>query len=299
MSNRYFCFIAAKLFMPAFAAISAVAFTGSACAALLTYQAVLSGPNESPPNASPGLGTAVITINTTAISMRVQATFSGLTGTTTASHIHCCTTAAHASTAGVATTTPTFTGFPLGVTAGSYDQTFDMTLVASYNAAYITANGGTTASAYTALLAGMAAGKAYFNIHSNTFGSGEIRGFLERVPTLDIDNSFTVTHYHALTDGLLAIRYMQGLTGPALTAGLNVTGAARSTPADIKAYMDAYRLSFDIDNDGNLDAATDGVLILRYLLGLRGTALIQGAVTPGAPRNTAVDIEAYLAQLTP
>jgi hypothetical protein len=63
--------------------------------------------------------------------------------------------------------------------------------------------------------------------------------------------------------------------------------------------MDTYRLSFDIDNDTNVDAATDGILILRYLLGLRGTALIQGAVAPGAPRNSAADIEAYLGQLTP
>jgi hypothetical protein len=32
--------------------------------------------------------------------------------------------------------------------------------------------------AFAALLAGIEAGKAYYNIHSTTFPSGEIRGFL-------------------------------------------------------------------------------------------------------------------------
>lgn len=302
MSNRYFRFIAATFRVTAIVGISviaAVASMSSAFAVQIVYQAPLSGPNEAPPNASPGIGNAKITIDTVLVTMRVEATFSGLTGATTVAHIHCCTATAHAATVGVATVTPTFTGFPPGVTSGTYDHTYDMTLSSSYNAPYITANGGTTASAFAALQAGMTAGKAYFNVHSSTFGGGEIRGFLERVPTLDVDNSFTVTHYHALTDGLLLIRYMQGLTGPALTAGLSVAGAGRGDATSIKAYLDTYRMSYDIDDDTNVDAATDGILIVRYLLGLRGNALIQGAVAPGAPRNTAVDIEAYLGQLTP
>ena len=35
-----------------------------------------------------------------------------------------------------------------------------------------------TATAEAALLAGIVAGKAYWNVHSSTFGGGEIRGFL-------------------------------------------------------------------------------------------------------------------------
>ena len=149
-----------------------------ASAITIVYTAILSGPAESPPNASPGTGTATITLDTTLATMRVEASFSGLTGTTTASHIHCCTAVAGVSTAGVATQTPSFTGFPLGVTSGSYDHTFDMTLTASYNAPFVTANGGTASGAFSALLAGLAAGKAYYNIHSSTFAGGEIRGFL-------------------------------------------------------------------------------------------------------------------------
>ncbi len=110
--------------------------------------------------------------------MRVQASFSGLLGNTTASHIHAATTVPGAGTAGVATQTPSFSGFPLGVTAGSMDTTFDMTLASSYNPAYVTANGGTPASAFTALRAAIANGQAYLNIHTASFPGGEIRGFL-------------------------------------------------------------------------------------------------------------------------
>ena len=104
----------------------------------LVFIASLSGPAESPPNASPGTGFATVTIDTVANTMRVQVSFSGLTSGTTASHIHSATAVPFTGTAGVATTTPTFTGFPGGVTAGTYDHTFNMLDAASYNPAFIT-----------------------------------------------------------------------------------------------------------------------------------------------------------------
>ncbi|MGC4045510.1 MAG: CHRD domain-containing protein [Armatimonas sp.] len=150
----------------------------SAHAQIFVYQAVLDGPSESPANASPGTGFATVTINTTLNTMRVQASFSGLTGNTTASHIHAATATPFAGTAGVATQTPTFSGFPLGVTSGSYDNTFDMTLASSYNPTYVAAHGGTAAQAFTDLQTAIANGQAYLNIHTSTFPAGEIRGFL-------------------------------------------------------------------------------------------------------------------------
>jgi hypothetical protein len=57
----------------------------------------------------------------------------------------------------------------------------DLLLSSSYNPAYITANGGTPASAETALLSAISSGRAYLNIHTSTFGGGEIRGFLVAV----------------------------------------------------------------------------------------------------------------------
>lgn len=150
--------------------------------AAVVYTAVLSGAAESPPNASPGTGTATVTIDTGTHDMRVQTTFSGLTGTTTSAHIHCCTAVAGVGTAAAATQVPTFGGFPLGVSAGSYDQLFDLAELSSWNPAFVTAHGGTAAGAEGAFLAGLANGQAYLNIHSNLFGGGEIRGFLAAVP---------------------------------------------------------------------------------------------------------------------
>jgi hypothetical protein len=147
--------------------------------AIIVYFANLDGPSEAPPNASPGTGLATVTIDTVLHTMRVEATFTDLIGTTTAAHIHAATAVPGVGTAGVATQTPSFSGFPLGVSAGAMDTTFDMTLASSYNAAYITANGGTTASAEAALFGSFAAGTAYFNVHSSQFPGGEIRGFLQ------------------------------------------------------------------------------------------------------------------------
>lgn len=165
-----------------FTLIAALAIGASAQAAPITFTASLSGPAEAPPNASPGTGTATVIIDSVAHTMFVSASFSGLLGNTTNAHIHCCTAAAGTGTAGVATQTPTFLGFPGGVTSGSYSSTFNTTEAGSFNSAFVTANGGTAAGAETALFGGIAAGKAYFNIHSSQFGGGEIRGFLRPVP---------------------------------------------------------------------------------------------------------------------
>jgi len=117
--------------------------------------------------------------------------------------------------------------------------------------------------------------------------------------TLDVDFSGAPTAYDALTDGLLTLRYLFGLTGPSLTANAVAGTAARTDPAAIKNYLDAMRPSLDVDGDGNADALTDGLMIIRYLFGVRGNALITGAVAPLATRTTAAAIETYLQTLLP
>ena len=57
-------------------------------------------------------------------------------------------------------------------------------------------------------------------------------------------------------------------------------------------------LRLDIDNNGSIDALTDGLLILRFLFGLSGEALITGVVAPNATRNTIDQIESYISTLT-
>lgn len=164
------------------AAAAAVLLAGAAQATITVYTANLSGPNESPPNTSPGTGNATVTIDDVLNTMHVQVTFFGLTSGTTASHIHAATAAPFTGTAIVATTTPTFPGFPLGVTSGTYDNIFDLLTGSTYNSAFVTAHGGTAAGARDALLGAMASGEAYLNIHTTQFPGGEIRGFLVAVP---------------------------------------------------------------------------------------------------------------------
>jgi hypothetical protein len=146
----------------------------------ITFTATLNGASEGTP--SPGTGFSSVTIDTVTKLMNIHIDFTGLLANTTASHIHCCTAVPGAGTAAVATQVPSFGGFPLGVTSGTYDHIFDMALASSYNPAFITASGGTVPLAFAALFGGMNDGKTYVNIHTTMFPGGEIRGFLQPVP---------------------------------------------------------------------------------------------------------------------
>lgn len=151
-------------------------------AALIHFEVELSGANEIPSNASPGTGTAEIVIDTDLLTMSLDIDFTGLLGTTTAAHIHCCLPTATPGNFGVATQLPSFTGFPLAVTSGTYVHLFDMTLATSYSPAFLSANGNDPEDAFASLLAAMLAGQSYLNIHSTMFPGGEIRGTLIQVP---------------------------------------------------------------------------------------------------------------------
>lgn len=164
--------------------LSVICLCGIARATPIEFTAVLSGAAESPANDSAGTGFADVWYDSAAHTLKVSVTFSGLTGTTTASHIHAATAAPDTGTAGVATQVPTFAGFPLGVTSGSYLNTLDLTLASSFNPAYVTAQGGTVAGAEAALVAAMWAGESYLNIHTTYRPGGEIRGFLAAVPDI-------------------------------------------------------------------------------------------------------------------
>ena len=155
---------------------------GSSVSAVPVQFVTQLGNFENPPTASAGTGFASVTMDIVAHTLNISVFFAGLTGTTTAAHIHCCIAAP--GNAGVATTTPTFPLFPLGVTAGSYGPiTFDTLLASTYNPAFVTASpGGTLPAAEARLFAGLLAGQAYFNIHTSTSGGGEIRGFLVQTP---------------------------------------------------------------------------------------------------------------------
>lgn len=161
------------------ASIVALGLISTAQAAVVSYVANLDGASEQTPNASAGIGFVQVDLDAQAHTMHILATFGDLTGTVTAAHIHAPTLVAGTGTAGVATTTPTFAGFPSGVTTGVYEITLDMSMTSSFNPSYLSGSGGgTTGGAEAALFQAIADGKAYFNIHSSAFAAGEIRGFL-------------------------------------------------------------------------------------------------------------------------
>ena len=95
----------------------------------------------------------------------------------------------------------------------------------------------------------------------------------------------------------MILRYLFGLTGTAITNSAIGSGATRSSPSAIQGYLDQIKLNLDVDGNGQSDAPTDGLMVLRYLFGLRGDALITGAIGNNAARKTAQPIETYIGTL--
>jgi hypothetical protein len=166
-----------------FATIAAVwlSFMSPSHATVITYQTSLSGLAEAPPNASPATGFANIVYDSIAQTLSISAEWTGLQGTTTAAHIHCCTLPPN--NVGVAVTPGTLPGFPVGVNAEIYNSVINLAVSDSYTTAFFTTFGaGTVEGAEAALIAGLNDGRAYFNIHTTAFPGGEIRGFLSAIP---------------------------------------------------------------------------------------------------------------------
>ncbi len=148
---------------------------GTAWADPVYYTASLSGANEVPGNVSPGSGSITVGYDAMANTLSVDLSFADLTGTTTASHLHCC--AAPGVNAGVAVG---LAGFTSGVTAATYSALFDLTDSSVFFANFLNGPGGGTASgAQSAMAAALAAGQVYVNVHTSTFPGGEIRGNLQ------------------------------------------------------------------------------------------------------------------------
>jgi glucose/arabinose dehydrogenase len=105
------------------------------------------------------------------------------------------------------------------------------------------------------------------------------------VPSLDVDNNGSL---EAATDGVLLLRYLLGFRDATLIGGGVVgAGAERATAANIATYLNTIIASLDVDGVGGARATTDGVLAMRYLLGITDAALINNARGTGSTRDAA------------
>ena len=116
------------------------------------------------------------------------------------------------------------------------------------------------------------------------------------VDSLDIDGNGDAD---ALSDGLLILRSMFGLTdGPLIQSAVSID-ALYTSSTDIESRINGLGLLLDVDGNDSLDPLTDGLLILRYLFGIRGTTLIDSVIAPDATRTTSEAIEEYLEKMAP
>jgi len=142
-----------------YATILAVGLVSSLQAATLVFNGVLQGSQENPANASPGTGAVSLTVDSVTRIWSLTGNFSGLNGNTTAAHIHG--PAAPGVNAAVLTSlTPT-----LGVTFGS-----------------ISGAGTFSVSNYNSLVSEL----LYVNLHTSSFGGGELRAQLIPEPSAAI-----------------------------------------------------------------------------------------------------------------
>ena len=88
---------------------------------------------------------------------------------------------------------------------------------------------------------------------------------------LDIDGNGKID---GLSDGLMIIRKMFGLDINAVTKGTVSRDCFACGKTEISHRL--KKCMIDITKDGKVDALTDGFLMIRYMLGIRGKALTSG-----------------------
>ena len=114
--------------------------------------------------------------------------------------------------------------------------------------------------------------------------------------SLDIDGDGRVELFE---DIIIIIRYVLSVRGASLISGSIAEGATRTTHQEIDAYLQSLYPALDIDGDGRVELFEDVIIIIRYVLSVRGASLISGSIAEGATRTTHQEITAYLQSLDP
>jgi hypothetical protein len=104
-------------------------------------------------------------------------------------------------------------------------------------------------------------------------------------------------------DATFALRRLAGFSGASIELPNAFRACAvRRTGEDLAAFVDTQMTlqspsnvrAYDIDGDGVVNVATDGLMLLRVALGLRGDSVVAGATAPGASRRTWAQVNSYL-----
>jgi hypothetical protein len=104
---------------------------------------------------------------------------------------------------------------------------------------------------------------------------------------LDVDGDGAVL---TLTDGILVLRRMLGLQGAALVNNATHTCVPKSAQ---QIAADLQLSGYDVDGDGQVLPETDGLLLLRFLLGFRGDSLVTNATSANAVRRTSTEVMSF------
>lgn len=153
-------------------------------------------------------------------------------------------------------------------------------------------NNGLASSASTNFKLASSVGDAVYSPRSTSTGFVLSPGFwnatigLTQGCVLDVDGNNTIS---ALTDGLMLLRAMLGLTEDAVTNGATAPGAPRTTWAQIQPFV--HLAALDMDGNGATLPASDGIVLLRAMFGLTGTSVTDGAVVGS---RTWAEIRTYL-----
>ena len=97
----------------------------------------------------------------------------------------------------------------------------------------------------------------------------------------------------ALTDGLILLRHAFGVRGASLTDSVMATDSTM-TSNEVQVAVEKALVIADVDGDGNVDALTDGLIVLRYMFGLTGDTLMDGVVSANATRASAESVQQHI-----
>ncbi|MEQ1597425.1 MAG: hypothetical protein ABL985_20270, partial [Casimicrobium sp.] len=167
------------------------------------------------------------------------------------------------------------------------------------NGAFVALQGSSLTQKFSQLhVTGMPSGRSFYLRYSDSLVEIEESAVVPE--PLNIDGSDLRTKYSADYDGVILMRYLLGFRGESLLANGVGAYATRSVEA-VTSYIETLMPQLDVDGDGATLPGTDGLLILRYLQGARGSSLVNGILNSGLPFSaTEIEsIEANLRALTP